>query len=737
ALGHSDHFDVGELFTAGGMGALAGLLGVGVGAVAARGEVAARSALVGREVAGEVLFAPKWTMSLPGQMGQQGLTSVLTDVGFRAVQGTPVTDTGTALAQGAASGLAGRHGQARVGKVPKSLKAALDRLPKADADEGRIDPFEAVPDSGVGFSLLHGLRLEETSGGALWARPEGAGPEPWDATFASAVRTMDAGQDGPRLVVGTPDTPSGGAVRQLESVWGALRTAPRTSAALPREIVLAAPVAAHEMPALERFVATHNVGVTIPEGPSTTGGFRSWTHLEPTDPVDHTQTSPPAAAVGVPEVRPHPVEEMASGRDITEPAVSVPHASHPLAPTTPAGTVGARATSPDTAPPTNAATHHAVDTGPPVGGPGIVGGVTAVAAAGDRSTAAGPGTAAPREAAPSPGARVEGALAPKAFATVPVTTDAGVQTQLANAVQEPPAWQPVALAATGHANSPYSAEHRQLNDNLLGLPSMDKIDRTLGKLSEREYQHLMSRMDGLVAAPVLIGTDPVTTRERTVYEEDRQRVAFVLRRDGEESARNLAKNLGMAPRSGLRGGSDTYYYQSESEGDDHTGNSQMYQHYVVRDDDDLLYRNDTRHPDEIFEIGFQSRIPDSNVTLMDHVWTGPNRSQWVSTSRRDDLWRFGGYHYEIDAPGQGVDVEMTYGDDYPHLVREEEEVAFEGGIDRSFIIGADEQPIPGYGSGTFRAGEDSGSFYFVNPHFEFPVGGHQVGRNQNSDSDED
>ena len=342
---------------------------------------------------------------------------------------------------------------------------------------------------------------------------------------------------------------------------------------------------------------------------------------------------------------------------------------------------------------------------------------------GDRSTTEGPGTAAPREAAPGPGARVEGALAPKAFATVPVTTDAGGETRPANAVQEPPAWQPAALAATGHANAPYSAEHRRLNDNLLGLPSMDTIDRILGKLSEREYQHLMSRMDGLVAVPVLIGTDPVTTRERTVHEEDRQRVAFVLRRDGEEAARNLAKNLGVAPRSGLCGGSDTYYYQSESEGDDdHTGNSQMYQHYVVRDDDDLLYRNDTRDPDEIFEIGFQSRIPDSNVTLMDHVWTGPSRSQWVSTSRRDDLWRFGGYHYEIDAPGQGVDVEMTYGDDYPHLVRKEKEVAFEGGIDRSFIIGADEQPIPGYGSGNFRAGEDSGSFYFVNPHFEFPAG---------------
>ncbi|MCX5215460.1 hypothetical protein OG689_40520 [Kitasatospora sp. NBC_00240] len=833
ARGHGGRFDVGELFMSGGMGALAGLVGLGVGAVAARGEVAVRGALVGAgrsaPVGGEVLFAPVWTGSLPARMGLQGLSGVVTGVGLGAVQGAPVTDTAEAFAQGVVGALAGRHGGVRAGKVPEGLAALVARLPGADGG-GRFEPSEAVPDSGVGFSLLDGLWLEETSGGALWARPESAGAGPGDAAFASVVRSMGAGLGGPPLVVGTPGMAGGGVVRQLESVWGALQRAPRTAAALPREIVLAAPVSAHEMPALEDFVATRKVGVTISERPTTTGGPRSWTHLEPTDPADRTSDTittpapPPAAAAGVREVPPHPTGETASPRDITGPDVSIPRAGHPIAPTTP---VGAMATPPDAGPPTNTATHHTENTGWPTGRPGIVDGVTVSVAAGDRSTAAGPDSAAPREVAPGPGVRVDGAPAREAFATVAVTADAVVETPArpVDAVREPPAWeqalpgprealptapaaqshepstahtparallhggpqepttttsdqplsttrsdtptqptatphdqhpptthhpapepredgsawQPAAQGTTGHAGTPYPAEHRRLNDDLLGLPPMDTIVRTLGKLPEQEYQHLMSRTDPLVAAPVLIGTDPATTRERALHEEDRQRVAFVLRRDGEESARNLAKNLGMTPGPGLRGGSDTYYHQSESEseGDDHTGYSQMYQHYVVRDDDDLLYRNDTRNPDEIFETGFQPRIPDSNVTLMDHIWTGPNRSQWVSTSRRDDLWRFGGYHYEIDAPGQGVDVEMTYGDDYPHIVREEEEVAFEGGIDRSFIIGADEQPIPGYGSGNFRAGEDSGSFYFVNPHFEFPAGGHQVGRNQNSDSDED
>ncbi|MFF1949692.1 hypothetical protein ACFVXI_13265, partial [Kitasatospora herbaricolor] len=123
-----------------------------------------------------------------------------------------------------------------------------------------------------------------------------------------------------------PDLASGGAVRQLESVWGALQQAPRTSAALPREIVLAAPVTTHEMPALERFVATHNIGVTIPEGRVLAGAdgalfvtgadavvgartgdqnFGQWVQVTPTQTVDRTPTASPAS-VGTTTVKTAP-----------------------------------------------------------------------------------------------------------------------------------------------------------------------------------------------------------------------------------------------------------------------------------------------------------------------------------------------------------------------------------------------------------------------------------------------
>ncbi|MFE3246097.1 hypothetical protein [Kitasatospora indigofera] len=224
-------------------------------------------------------------MSLPGQMVQQAGVSALADVGFRAAQGTPVADTGAALAQGAVGALGGRHGAVRVGAAPKGLAEALARLPGAGEDSGRFDAFEALPDSGAGFDLMDGLRLEVTSGGAQWARPRevGTGSGAKVSAFASAVRGMGAGGDGlPWLVVGTPDTLPGSTVRQLESVWSQIRQAPQGTGGLPREIVLATPVTVHEMPALQAFVATHGVSVaaTIPDLRRTTG---TWTHLTPTD----------------------------------------------------------------------------------------------------------------------------------------------------------------------------------------------------------------------------------------------------------------------------------------------------------------------------------------------------------------------------------------------------------------------------------------------------------------------
>ncbi|MFF1871101.1 hypothetical protein [Kitasatospora herbaricolor] len=262
--GHSDHFDAKSLLVSGGMGALAGLLGLGVMTGLARGEVAARGALAGSRV-GEELVAPVWTMSLPGQVVQQAGVSALADVGFRAAQGTPVADTDAALAQGAVGAFGGRHGAVRVGVVPKGLREALARL--SGAGDGGFEPFEAIPDSGAGFDLVDGLRLEVTSGGAWWARPREAGTGPEVSAFASAVRGMGTGPDGfPRLVVGTPDMPPGNTVRQLETVWGALGQAPGAVGVLPHEIVLAAPVTTSEMPTLQAFVATHGVSVSVPNG---------------------------------------------------------------------------------------------------------------------------------------------------------------------------------------------------------------------------------------------------------------------------------------------------------------------------------------------------------------------------------------------------------------------------------------------------------------------------------------
>ncbi|MFE3112650.1 hypothetical protein ACFXG8_34035 [Kitasatospora indigofera] len=269
--GHSDHFDAKSVLISAGMGGLAGLLGLGVMTGLARGEVAARGALAGSGAGGGELFAPVWTMSLPGQMVQQAGVSALADVGFRAAQGTPVADTGAALAQGAVGALGGRHGAVRVGAAPKGLAEALARLPGAGGDSGRFDAFEALPDSGAGFDLMDGLRLEVTSGGALWARPRevGTGSGAEVSAFASAVRGMGTSQDGlPRLVVGTPDTLPGSTMRQLERVWEALQSAPQVPnrSPLPREIVLATPVTVHEMPALQAFVATHGVSVSVPSG---------------------------------------------------------------------------------------------------------------------------------------------------------------------------------------------------------------------------------------------------------------------------------------------------------------------------------------------------------------------------------------------------------------------------------------------------------------------------------------
>ncbi|MET9494394.1 ADP-ribosyltransferase [Streptomyces sp. NPDC006552] len=100
-----------------------------------------------------------------------------------------------------------------------------------------------------------------------------------------------------------------------------------------------------------------------------------------------------------------------------------------------------------------------------------------------------------------------------------------------------------------------------------------------------------------------------------------------------------------------------------------------------------LYRSDGRSPDQIFEEGFQPKAPrDGQYDLAAYVLKN-QPSPYVSTSYDHDLykqWR-PGYNYYIDAPG-GIDVNATIGD--THKWAAQHEVAFPGGIDRRFIVGA-------------------------------------------------
>ncbi|MCX5215560.1 alpha/beta hydrolase [Kitasatospora sp. NBC_00240] len=309
AEGHSDRFDVKSFLVSAGMGAAAGMVGLGVMSALAKGEVAAREALTGGE-AGDKLVLPVWSMSMPGQIAEQAGISVGTGTVFQEAQGTGSTDVAGLAGQGVAAGLAGGRGaHTAAGGAPKGLAEALDRL-TADGGGGGFGPFEAIPDSGEGFSLPGGQWLEVTSGGAWWARSQDVGGVSAGAAFGSAVRGMGAGQDGrPRLVVGTPYMPSGGAVQRLETVWGAVQRPP---GGLPQEIVLATPVSPDELAGLQDFVAAHGVSVSAPIGRVlaavdgalfvTAGGTHTataaapaavqWLHITPSDePTGRTVTA--------------------------------------------------------------------------------------------------------------------------------------------------------------------------------------------------------------------------------------------------------------------------------------------------------------------------------------------------------------------------------------------------------------------------------------------------------------
>ncbi|GAB3120512.1 hypothetical protein GCM10027160_36750 [Streptomyces calidiresistens] len=100
-----------------------------------------------------------------------------------------------------------------------------------------------------------------------------------------------------------------------------------------------------------------------------------------------------------------------------------------------------------------------------------------------------------------------------------------------------------------------------------------------------------------------------------------------------------------------------------------------------------LYRADRRAPSVIFEEGF--RPWDTVNGQYDlYSYTQVNQpSPFVSTTYDHDLYKYWwtvGWNYYIDAPG-GIDVNGTIGDD--HRWAEQVEVAFPGGVDRSFVAG--------------------------------------------------
>ncbi|MGV9374218.1 scabin-related ADP-ribosyltransferase [Nonomuraea sp. NPDC003707] len=128
---------------------------------------------------------------------------------------------------------------------------------------------------------------------------------------------------------------------------------------------------------------------------------------------------------------------------------------------------------------------------------------------------------------------------------------------------------------------------------------------------------------------------------------------------------------------------------------------------VWRTDRRFLWRGDDRHPDEIFEKGFHPK--GDRVTLSMHQ-DQPYDSAFVSTTRSPNLGllRQQDYRYLIDAPG-GLNLNRTLRrnklrNGYP----DEREVAFPGGIDRRYIVGAQEVRR---GRGTYRR-------FIPNPHYD-------------------
>ncbi|MGW1839035.1 WXG100-like domain-containing protein [Streptomyces sp. NPDC002067] len=237
----------------------------GSAAAAGSREVAEGAAQAAPRVsAGRVAAGLAESVVQAGAGGYAGMTAGTTAMGGK-------THTGAdGLTTGMAGGLARRVGGAHPIGAPAGLAASLAHL-SALPDAARFTPFEHVQDAGRGFSLPGTTRVEITPQGNFWARPQDAGSAVFDAAFSSAVRTMGTDDGLPRMVVGTPELPSGSGVAHLESTWREIAAAPDAPARLPDRVVLATPVTEAELPALHAFVTQHQVEVRVPSGPVLAG----------------------------------------------------------------------------------------------------------------------------------------------------------------------------------------------------------------------------------------------------------------------------------------------------------------------------------------------------------------------------------------------------------------------------------------------------------------------------------
>ena len=106
-----------------------------------------------------------------------------------------------------------------------------------------------------------------------------------------------------------------------------------------------------------------------------------------------------------------------------------------------------------------------------------------------------------------------------------------------------------------------------------------------------------------------------------------------------------------------------------------------------RQDCRQLYRADGRGPEAVFEEGFHPRdIINGQYDLEKYVLAN-QPSPFVSTTYDHDLYKRwkAAFNYYIDAPG-GIDVNKTIGETQKYA--DQVEVAFPGGVDRTFIVGA-------------------------------------------------